>query len=145
MIRRMNNISSEINAVMDIWLESTIAAHDFIPEDYWRKNYDVVKEIYIPQSETYVYIEESIILGFISVINEEFIGAIFVNKAHQGEGIGRKLVDFVKPIYKVLSLAVYKENQNAVRFYENMGFICISEQPNEDTNEPEYIMSIKLL
>ncbi|MBF4692068.1 N-acetyltransferase [Fusibacter ferrireducens] len=141
MIRRMNNIDNEINEVMDIWLESTIKAHDFIPEDYWRKNYDMVKDVYIPQSETYLYIEDGKILGFVSIINKEFIGALFVSRRQQGMGIGKKLIEFSKALYKVLSLAVYKENYQAVRFYESVGFKCIREQLNEDTNEAEYIMS----
>ena len=34
----------DINRVMEIWLSSTIKAHSFIPEDFWNKNYSLVKE-----------------------------------------------------------------------------------------------------
>ena len=44
----------DIDKVMEIWLESTIKAHDFMPEKYWQDNYNAVKDIYIPQSKTYV-------------------------------------------------------------------------------------------
>jgi putative acetyltransferase len=137
----MNDTGNEIDDIMDIWLSSTIQAHDFIPEDYWHKSYDLVKDVYLPQSETYVYTGNGDILGFISIINKEFIGAIFIKKEHQGKGIGRKLIEFIKSHYDVLSLAVYKKNQNAVKFYINRDFKYISEQLNEDTKEPEYIMS----
>jgi len=138
----MKNTIAEIDEVMNIWLDSTIDAHDFIPEDYWRENYKVVRNDYVPQSETYVYIEKEKILGFISVLNKEFIGALFVNKNCQGNGIGEKLIDFSKSIYDTLSLSVYKKNYRAVNFYKKVGFKCIAEQVNEETNEEEYIMSI---
>lgn len=141
MIRKMNYIAGEIDIVMDIWLESTIEAHSFIAEEYWRKNYDLVKDVYIPQSDTYVYIEGDKILGFISILNDEFIGALFVDKKLQGNGIGKKLIEHVKPLYKNLSLAVYKENKKAVDFYKHIGFDYVCEQNNEETAEPEYIMS----
>ena len=47
----------DIDKVMKIWLESTIKAHDFIPKKYWQDNFNAVKDIYIPQSKTYVYEE----------------------------------------------------------------------------------------
>jgi putative acetyltransferase len=136
----MTNTDYEIKEVMDIWLESTIEAHDFISEDYWRKSYELVKDVYMPQSETYVYIEDDQIVAFISIINNEFIGALFVNRQYQGRGIGRKLIEFSASLYSNLSLAVYKENDQAVGFYKSMGFKCIKEQLNEDTHKPEYIM-----
>ena len=40
----------DIDKVMEIWIESIIKAHDFMPEKYWQDNYNVVKDIYIPQS-----------------------------------------------------------------------------------------------
>ena len=49
---------------MDIWLESTIKAHSFISETYWHKNYEVVKNQYLPRSETYVYLQKQKIMGF---------------------------------------------------------------------------------
>ena len=123
MIRLMNNL--EVNEVMDIWLNSTIKAHNFISEDYWKKNYNTVKNIYLPQGATYVYSEENKILAFISIINEELIGALFVDPDYQGQGIGRKLIEFVKIMYKKLSLKVYEKNYSAVKFYEKMGFKSI--------------------
>lgn len=130
----------EIDEVMRIWLESTIKAHDFIEKEYWKKNYNVVKEVYIPMAETFVYYEDRNIKGFISIMNKEFIGALFVDVESQGLGIGSKLLEFVKLRYKNISLAVYKMNEKAVKFYINNGFEIIKEQENEDSGFVEYIM-----
>ncbi|WP_291573898.1 N-acetyltransferase [Clostridium sp. UBA4548] len=140
MIKKLAINDDEINKIMEIWKEATIKAHNFISEDYWLNSYNVVKEKYIPMAETYVYLEQGQIQGFISVIGGDFIGAVFVHVNCQGKGIGTKLIDYVKSIYSKINLAVYKENYKSVEFYKKAGFIVESETINEETKRPEYIM-----
>ena len=140
MIRQLQN--KDIDKIMEIWLESTIDAHKFISKEYWNENYNIVKDMYIPMSKTFVYEDNDDIRGFISVINNNFIGALFVEKNYQGQGIGKSLIHYAKNLYDNLSLAVYKENEKALEFYKKMGFKIISENINEDTNCVEYIMKL---
>ena len=37
MIRKFNE--KDLHAVMELWLESNIEAHDFIDSRYWKENY----------------------------------------------------------------------------------------------------------
>ena len=140
MIRQLQN--KDIDKIMGIWLESTIYAHKFISKEYWNENYNIVKDVYIPMSKTFVYEDNDDIRGFISIINNDFIGALFVEKNYQWQGIGKSLIDYAKNLYDNLSLAVYKENEKALEFYKKMGFKIISENINEDTNCVEYIMKL---
>ncbi|SNS28451.1 putative acetyltransferase [Anaerovirgula multivorans] len=143
MIRKLNVNEQEINKIMEIWRESTIEAHRFISQEYWLKSYEVVKEKYLPMAETYVYLDENEIKGFISILQGEHIGALFIDINCQGKGIGKKLIEHIKEIYDSLTLAVYKENKKAVNFYEKVGFIKKYEKLNEETNESEYSMSFE--
>lgn len=136
---RLSN-ECDINIIMEIWLESTIRAHSFIEKDYWVNNYDLVKNKYIPYSKTYVYEEENKIKGFISIIEDNFIGALFVDNNSQGNGIGKEILDFAKNEYRNLSLAVYKDNEKALKFYLREGFSIVKEQVNEDSKRIEIIM-----
>ena len=45
---------NDLISVMQIWFDTNINAHSFIPKEYWTDNYAVVKEI-LPQTEVYVY------------------------------------------------------------------------------------------
>ena len=132
--------SKDVEEVMEIWLESTLQAHPFISEEYWLENYKMVKDTYIPLSKTYVLEDNSKIKGFISIIDELFIGALFVEVLHQGEGIGRRLIEFSQKRHKELDLAVYQENKRAVAFYKKMGFRIKNEQINEDSEKAEFRM-----
>lgn len=138
MIRNLEN--KDIDKVMDIWIKSTTKAHDFICKEYWQNNYKTVKDVYIPMSETFVYEDEEGIKGFISIINNEFIGALFVDIDFQGKGVGKKLINYAIDKYKKLKLAVYKENKKSVEFYINRGFKIIEEQVNDDSGYNEYVM-----
>ena len=55
MIRVFNE--NDLYAVMQIWFDTNIITHNFIPKSYWIDNYDMVKEI-LPQAEVYVYENE---------------------------------------------------------------------------------------
>ena len=131
MIRKLEN--KDVDKIMTIWKESTIKAHDFIDKQYWEDNYETVKNIYLPMSETFLQVDQDNIKGFISIIENEFIGALFIDVNYQGEGIGSKLIDYVTEKYGELELAVYKDNERAVKFYKNKGFKVIKEQETEDS------------
>ena len=124
MIRKFKN--SDINKVMDIWLKTNIEAHNFINTEYWKNNFDLVKNEYFPISETYIYEENEEIKGFISILNKNYIGALFVDLKYQNKGIGKSLIDYCKNLYTELSLEVFKENIKAIKFYFKNNFIIIS-------------------
>lgn len=52
MIRKLQK--SDIIKVADIWRDTNIEAHNFIPAQYWESNYETVKEM-LSQAEVYVY------------------------------------------------------------------------------------------
>ena len=136
MIRKMK--SADLDKVMDIWLFSNIQAHDFIPEEYWRSNWQQVRSM-LPEAEVYVYEKGDDIRGFIGMM-ENYIAGIFVDEKFRSCGIGGELLEYVKSMKKELSLSVYKKNQAAVRFYLRNGFAIISETEDEAVGETEMFM-----
>ena len=138
MIRKFRD--EDTTNVMTIWTKGNIEAHSFIDKDYWLLNYNKVKNEYLRKAETYVYVENNEIKGFISLLNNEYIGALFVRKEYRKKGVGRKLVNFVKNKYEKLVLKVYEKNINAILFYVSLGFVNQKIQIDKETNEKEYIM-----
>lgn len=141
MIRLMKD--EDIDAVMDIWLETNISAHDFIPEEYWLGNYNAIKGEYLPKSDNYVYEEDGKILGFISIVQPSFIGALFVSKNSHNKGIGGKLIEFCKCKFSYLDVAVYAENKQAFEFYEKHEFVKVKENVNSTSSHLEYLLEWK--
>ena len=129
--------------VMTIWTKGNFEAHNFIDKDYWLLNFNKVKDEYLKKSETYVYVDNNEIKGFISLLDNYFIGALFVRKEYRRQGIGRKLINYVKDKYDRLELQVYEKNINAILFYTALGFINKKIQIDQETNEKEYVMEWK--
>ena len=82
--------------VMTLWTKGNFKAHPFIEKDYWLENFNKVKNEYLQNSETYVYTENEEIKGFISILEKGYIGALFVKNECQKEGIGKRLLNYVK-------------------------------------------------
>lgn len=137
MIRRLQK--KDINRVAELWLDTNLKAHDFIPAQYWRSNYDLVKEM-LSQAEVYVYEDGQKIQGFIG-LDGDYIEGIFVSDEMQSKGIGKTLIDFVKAQKTKLSLNVYQKNVRAIRFYQKEGFEIESEGLDETTSEKDYAMT----
>ena len=125
---------------LQIWIDTNIKAHDFIPKEYWENNYEIVKEI-LPDAEIYVHEDDTagFIDGFIG-LTDNYIAGIFVKEDKQSKGIGKKLLNYVKNIKSNISLSVYRKNTKAVLFYKREQFQIVSESVDDITNEKEFIM-----
>ena len=136
MIRKLQR--SDINRVAEIWLDTNLKAHDFISEQYWRSNFDMVKEALL-QAEVYVYESGEKVQGFIG-LDGEYIEGIFVSDGMQSQGIGKALLDYAKSRKSELRLNVYRKNTRAIRFYQREGFSVRSEGLDEAVGEKDFLM-----
>ena len=137
MIRELRK--ADINKVADIWLDTNIKAHYFIPAQYWKSNLELVKEV-LPQAEVYVYENDKEIQGFIG-LNDEYIEGIFVSDKMQSQGLGKILLDYAKGKRNKLFLNVYKKNTRAISFYQREGFEIRYSGLDEATGEKDYVMA----
>lgn len=137
MIRELRK--ADINQVADIWLDTNIKAHYFIPAQYWKSNLELVKELLL-QATVYVYEDNQKIQGFIG-LNGEYIEGIFVSAEMQSHGIGRLLLDYIKNRKTKLFLNVYQQNTRAISFYKREGFEIKSYSLDKATGEKDYFMT----
>lgn len=133
---------SDIDTVADIWYNGSLQAHHFIDPDYWTSKIREMKEIYIPLSETHVFLSSAAVIGFVSMV-DNYLAALFVDPAFQNNGAGRQLLDFEKGRRPEIQLKVYKENKEAVRFYEKNSFRIQGMEVDEQTGQEEYVMEWK--
>lgn len=137
MIRKLRK--ADINKVADIWLDTNIKAHYFIPAQYWKRNFDLVKELLL-QATVYVYEDKQEIQGFVG-LSDEYIEGIFVSAEMQSQGIGKILLNYVKGKRNSLLLNVYQKNARAISFYQREGFEIQCNGIDEATGERDYAMA----
>lgn len=136
MVRELQK--TDIDKVADIWLDTNVKAHYFIPAQYWKRNFELVKEMLL-QAEVYIYENNQKIQGFIG-LRDEYIEGIFVSDEMQSQGIGKILIDYVKDKRNRLLLNVYQKNTRAITFYQREGFKIQSSGLDETTGEKDYAM-----
>ena len=136
MIRELQK--TDVDKVAAIWLDTNLKTHYFISDGYWKRNFELVKEM-LSQAEVYVYVKDKEILGFVG-LNDEYIEGIFVSDKMQSQGIGKQLVNYIKNKKRKLFLNVYQKNVRAISFYRREGFEIQCEGVDEATGEKEYVM-----
>lgn len=130
MIRKYEN--RDESRVIDIWINSSSLAHPFLDAAFVEKVKKDMKELYLPNAKTWVFEENNLIIGFISMIGNE-IGGLFVNPNQHSKGVGTKLVNFIGEFHKELEVEVFKDNKIGSAFYDKYGFKKIKEFVHEET------------
>ena len=137
MIRELRKV--DINKVAEIWLDTNIKTHYFISAQYWKSNFELVKELLL-QATVYVYEDKQEIQGFIG-LNDEYVEGIFVSGEMQSQGIGKILLNYAKDKRNKLYLNVYQKNARAISFYKREGFEIQHSGLDEATGEKDYVMT----
>ena len=137
MIRELRKV--DINKVAEIWLDTNKKTHYFISAQYWKSNFELVKELLL-QATVYVYEDKQEIQGFIGLSNE-YIEGIFVSDEMQSQGIGKVLLNYAKDKRSKLILNVYQKNTRAISFYQREGFEIQYSGLDEATGEKDYVMA----
>ena len=134
-------LPTDLEAVLDTWYQSTTLAHPFMTEAFKAKERKNIEDIYIKNTITSVFEKEGSIIGFIAMIGNE-VGAIFVQPAQIGKGIGRQLMDHVRAQHETLEVEVFKANTIGRAFYERYGFTYMKEYIHEETGQT--VLRLKL-
>lgn len=139
MIRK--HTSKDLNSILDIWFQASTLAHPFLDQAFVEHVKTAMRDMYIPNSETWVYEDNNTILGFISMMENE-IGGLFVLPNHHGKGIGTQLVHFIKPSHKSLEVEVFDKNIIGRTFYNKYGFKEISSYFHKESSQD--VLRLKL-
>ena len=122
---------ANFDSVSRILEEEIQNSHKFLSKEELKDYIEDTKQelLFInPQYITKIWniYEDTKIVGFTSVretSTETIIVSIYVLSAYQKKGYGKKLLNKILSECKApYSLAVYEENRDAYRFYENFGF-----------------------
>lgn len=139
MIRKYK--TEDTDALISIWEEAEGLAHPFLPAEVRNKVRKDMRNIYLPNAETWVLEEDGDPVGFIAMIGTE-IGGLFLDPSKQGKGRGRQMVDHVVAIKGPLTVEVFKENKIGLPFYERYGFVVTGEGLFEASGDETFKMAM---
>jgi putative acetyltransferase len=137
-------LPSDREALLDIWLRSVRATHDFVPPDAVRSMIPEVREYLASAAELWVIAEGSgPILGFLGMQGSE-IRSLFIAPDLHRRGAGRRLVRHARELRGELTVCVNEQNAGAVRFYEACGFVVEGRSPLDDQGSPYPLLQLRL-
>lgn len=131
MIRRREEKDND--QIMNVWYQASNLAHPFLSADFVEKAKKDLRDIYIPNTETWVYEDNNAVIGFISMLGNE-IGGLFVLPNNQLKGIGTQLVNFINELHGDLEVEVFEKNAIGRAFYKKYGFEQIKRYYHTESN-----------
>jgi GNAT superfamily N-acetyltransferase len=119
-------VSSEADALADLWLRSRVASFPSIPPTV-HTDEDVHRwfgEVVLPAYEVWVADSQGEPIALM-VLNHEWIDQLYVDPTWTRHGIGGTLLEHAKKARPTgLKLWTFQSNVDARRFYEARGFVA---------------------
>lgn len=118
MIRKIE--TADYPRLMEIWENAVLSTHDFLKEEdflFYQKQVPV----YFQQVTLFGFELEGVLMGFMGIA-EENLEMLFVDHTYRGKGIGKKLINYAIANLQVTKVDVNEQNQQAVGFYQHLGF-----------------------
>lgn len=123
---------TDLNGLLEAWYSASLVGHPFLDEEFFQRERERIREVHLPNAETWVFEQDGVVAGFIALAGNE-VGAIFVHSNYRGRGIGRALMDHAGSLRGSLELFVFKDNKVGREFYDKYGFRPIGECLDEET------------
>ena len=126
--------TEDTDALVALWKAATSIAHPFLKTAFVAQETENLRNIYLPNAETWVFEDNGIPIGFIALIGDE-IGGLFLDPSRHGQGFGRAMVDHAIALKGPMWLEVFEKNAIGRRFYDRYGFVEINRSMHEASGE----------
>ncbi|BBQ53440.1 acetyltransferase [Aeromonas jandaei] len=131
-------------ALIALWEASVRATHHFLPEAEILALKPLILEHYFDAVTLHcARTEEGNIAGF-SGVHEGKLEMLFVAPAVRGSGVGRRLVEHAIGQCGATLVDVNEQNEQAVGFYQKMGFAVTGRSPLDGQGKPYPLLHMAL-
>ena len=134
----------EFPAIVDVWEASVRATHQFLKEEDILYFKPLILNEYLKAVDLRcVRDSDKNIIGFLGAA-EQNIEMLFIHPDARGKGIGKSLTEYAIKILHCIKVDVNEDNEQAVGFYQNMGFKIIGRSELDGTGKPYPILHMEL-
>lgn len=128
---------------VDIWRAAVDATHHFLSRED-RIAIDVEVCGFLPQLPLILAVDElDRAIAFMAVSGTS-MDALFVHPAHHRKGVGRALVHHALGPQPFLTTEVNEQNEQAMRFYEGLGFVRTGRLEHDEQGRPYPLILMRL-
>lgn len=143
MLKLRASTAADSGRVIQIWREAVDATHDFLSAED-RAAIEVQVKAFLPQVPLWLAVDDrDRAVGFMG-LSGSHMDSLFVEPAHRGTGVGRRLVGQAVALHPTLTTDVNEQNAQAVGFYRRLGFVPTGRSPTDDQGRPYPLIHMKL-
>lgn len=135
---------AEHQQLIEIWEASVRATHDFLAErDLVELKPLILEQYFMAVDLSVARNGEGNILGFCGV-SDGHIEMLFVAPAARGTGVGTSLARHAISAQGAIRVDVNEQNEQALGFYEHLGFAVIGRSPLDGQGKPYPLLHMRL-
>lgn len=134
---------SDYPELINVWERSVRATHHFLSESDMMRYKELIFNEYFDQVDLYCLKSDGCITGFIG-LDGEMIQMLFIDGQDRGKGGGRQLIEFAINEKNSRKVEVNEQNEQAVGFYQHLGFEIIERSENDAAGKPYPILTMEL-
>lgn len=132
-----------IGQLLRVWEDSVRATHHFLTERDIQSIRPQVEEALRHIETLIVVCEKGAPVGFMG-IQERKIEALFLDPAHIGKGLGRRLIRLATDKYDAIYIDVNEQNGKAAAVYRHLGFDVFRCDETDEQGNPFPILRMRL-
>lgn len=130
--------------IVEVWEASVRATHHFLTEEDILYFKPLILHEYLDAVDLWLALDSSQkIVGFLGV-SEGNIEMLFIHPEHRGKGAGKLLLNHAIHVLHANKVDVNEQNEQAVGFYKQMGFIPIGRSELDGLGKPYPILHMEL-
>ncbi|MBE0463838.1 MAG: acetyltransferase [Halomonadaceae bacterium] len=130
--------------LIEVWEDSVRATHDFLSEGDLLALKPLILEQYFDAVNLMVARNDTgDIVGFCGV-NDDNIEMLFIAPQTRGQGVGVQLVSHAINTQAATKVDVNEQNEQAVGFYQHIGFSVIGRSPLDGQGKPNPLLHMAL-
>jgi putative acetyltransferase len=135
---------ADLPRIFEVWEASVRATHTFLTEADIQFLIPLVKEGLAHFSPIHCLRDDDHqVIAFLGVADSK-IEMLFVHPGHRGAGAGKALTHYAVEVLGARLVDVNEQNEQAVGFYEHLGFRRVSRSALDPTGKPFPILHMEL-
>ena len=133
---------TEYREVVDLWEASVRATHHFLKEEDIAYFKPLILNTYLDAVELKCIKVNEKIVGFLGVA-EQKLEMLFIHPEYRGKKVGKTLLEYSIDKLNVDKVDVNEQNEQAVGFYNHLGFKIIKRSELDAAGKPYPILHMK--